>query len=229
MRLLSIALTMLAFSSCASYQYLTLDSSEVQKNDKKEFTWENDTMRLIYNFHGEGGPISMSIYNKLSKPLLVNWKKSSFVRDGQAFSLLDHNVQLSGGYSGSSTGTIAASFDLPEGMNLVPPGSFITKSLNALVQPAPVYSAKFTEKTEERKVTNPMGGGYSYKRFLFDPTASPLQFKSYLAFALANSTEEFFVSHSFYAQEVLLSSEVPEYFTPYKQQGDQLYVRQPAQ
>src|SRR5258706_7879221 len=146
MRLLSIGLILLTFSSCASYQYLTLDSPEVQKNNKKEFTWENDTMRLTYNFHGEGGPLSMTVYNKMDKPLFVNWKKSALIRDGQAFSLFDHNVQISGSYSGSSgggryfqstSGNISGSFDLPEGMNLIPPGSYITKSLNTMVQPSP--------------------------------------------------------------------------------------------
>ena len=104
MRLLSIALILLSFSSCVSYQYLTLNSPEMPKNDKKEFSWENDTMRLTYNFHGEGGPITMTVFNKTDKPLFVNWKKSSLIRGGESFSLLDHSVQITGGYSGSSTG-----------------------------------------------------------------------------------------------------------------------------
>jgi hypothetical protein len=229
-------LILLGFSSCVSYQYLTLNSPELQKNNKKEFSWENDTMRLTYNFHGEGGPVTMTVFNKTDKPLFVNWKKSALIRGGEAFSLLDHNVQITGGYAGSSaggrafqsaSGSIYASFDLPEGINLVPPGTFITKSLNAVVEPNPAYSDRFTAKPQppSKKLISPAGNPYTYRSFSFDQAASPLQFKSYLTFALANGTQEFYISHSFYAQEVMLSSQMPEFFVFYKAEGDQLFVK----
>lgn len=229
-------LILLSFSSCVSYQYLTLNSPEMPKNDKKEFSWENDTMRLTYNFHGEGGPVTMTVFNKMDKPLFVNWKKSALIRGGEAFSLLDRNIQITGGYAGSSTGarpfqsasgSIYASFDLPEGINLVPPGTFITKSLNAVVEPNPVYSDKFTARPQppSKTLTSPAGNTYTYRSFSFDQAASPFQFKSYLTFALANSTQEFYVSHSFYVQEVILSSEMPEVFSFYKPEGDKLFVK----
>src|SRR5882757_9786989 len=120
MRPLSMALILLAFSSCTSYQYLTLDSPEVQKNDKKEFSWQNDTLRLTYNFHGEGGPVSLTVFNKTDKPLYVNWKKSALIRDSQAISLFKSNVQIGGNvvsysyggkYFRATTGSLSASFD----------------------------------------------------------------------------------------------------------------------
>jgi len=240
MRLLSLLLLLLTFSSCTSYQYLTLNSTEMPKNDRKEFYWENDTMRLTYNFHGEGGPVTMTVFNKTDKPLFVNWKKSALIRSGESFSLLDHNVQITGGYSGlssggrllqASSGNIYASFELPEGINLVPPGTFITKSLNAVVEPNPVYSDKFTAKPQppSKTLTSPAGNPYSYKSYSFDQAASPFQFKSYLTFALANSPEEIYISHSFYAQEVLLSTQEPESFALYKPEGDMLFVKVKAQ
>jgi hypothetical protein len=178
----------------------------------------------------------MTVFNKTDKPLFVNWKKSALIRGGEAFSLLDRNVQISGGYAGSSTGgrvfqsasgSIYASFDLPEGINLVPPGTFITKSLNAVVEPNPVYSDKFTAKVQPKAqlAKSPAGNTYSFKRYSFDPAATPLRFSSYLTFALANSPQEFYVSHSFYVQEVILSSEMPEFFGFYKPEGDQLFVK----
>lgn len=240
MRLIPIALVLLIFSSCASYQYATLDSTEVQKDAKKDFSWENDTMRLTYNFHGQGGPLSVTVFNKMDKPLFVNWKKSALIRDGQAYSLFDNHVEFSGGYSGygtrvgglqSSSGSFGGSFDLPEGINLVPPGSFITKSLNTIVQPGPLYSDKFTDKVQPQELgfRNVAGTAYKYKVYTFDQAGSPLQFKSYLTFGLANSQQEFSVMHSFYVQEVVTTDETPELFSIYKPQGDQLWVKKPAQ
>jgi len=197
-------------------------------------------MRLTYNFHGEGGPVSMTIHNKMDKPLFVNWKKSALIRDGQAYSFFDNHVGFSGGYSGytarvgagfqSSSGNFAGSFDLPEGINLVPPGSYITKSLNTVVQPGPLYSNKFTDKAQPQELgfRNAAGTAYKYKVYTFDQSGSPLQFKSYLTFLLANSQQEFSVTHSFYVQEVVTTDETPELFSIYKPQGDQMWVKKPA-
>jgi len=233
-----MALILLAFSSCTSYQYLTLDSPEVQKNDKKEFSWQNDTLRLTYNFHGEGGPVSLTVFNKTDKPLYVNWKKSALIRDSQAISLFNSNVQIGGNvdsysyggkYFRATTGSLSASFDLPVGVDLIPPGSYVNKNLQALVQPSAVYTDRFMDNTKPEKMTDFSGASYSYRRYSFDRGSSPLQFKSYLAFVLGDGEKEFYVSHSFYAQEILLSSEVPEFFGFYKPEGDKLFVKHSGQ
>lgn len=237
MRLLYLALILLAVSSCSTtYQYVTLNSPEVPKNDKKEFSFENDSMRLTYNFHGEGGPVAMTVFNKMDKPLFVNWKRSFLIQDGQAVCLFSNRVEVNGvieAYSfrgvfpgtRATAGNLYASFDLPEGMDMIPPGSYITKSLRALVRPAPVYNTKFMERTQPERATDYGGVSYSYKRYSFEPSASPLQFKSYLTFVAGADPQEFAVSHSFYAQEVYLSGAGPEFFGFYKPQGDQLFIR----
>ena len=237
MRLLYLSLILLAFGSCSTtYQYVTLNSPEVPKNEKKEFSFENDSMRLTYNFHGEGGPVALTVYNKMDKPLFVNWKKSFLIQDGQAVCLFNNRVGIYGTIDGYSyrgvvpgtrvtSGSVNASFDLPEGMDMIPPGSYITKNLQALVRSTPVYNTRFLEKTKDEKVTDFNGVTYKYKRYSFDQSVSPLQFKSYLTFVAGTNPQEFAVSHSFYAQEVFLSGEVPEFFGFYKPQGDQLFIR----
>lgn len=237
MRLLYLALILLAVSSCSTtYQYVTLNSPEVPKNDKKEFSFENDSMRLTYNFHGEGGPVAMTVFNKMDKPLFVNWKRSFLIQDGQAVCLFNNRVEVNGvieAYSFRSivpgtrvsSGNLYATFDLPEGMDMIPPASYITKSLQALVRRTPVYNTRFMEKTQDEKITDFSGVSYKYKRYSFDQSASPLQFKSYLTFVVGSNPQEFAVSHSFYAQEVMLSAEMPEFFGFYKPQGDQLFIK----
>lgn len=153
----------------------------------------------------------------------------------QAFSLTDRNVLINGAFASSSVGGkvyhetqggFAGALQLPANMDLIPPGTHITKELNAVVAPSPVYSAKFTDKVQPpaEKVALPAGDTYKYKRYTFDQSSSPLQFKSFLTLMVANSTQEFFVSHSFYAREVLLSKDGPWYFGSYKPDGDKLFV-----
>ncbi|HMH21189.1 MAG TPA: hypothetical protein VK563_05415 [Puia sp.] len=232
-------LAIVAFSSCASYEYLTLNSSEMPKNDRKEFTWENDTLRLIYNFHGEGGPMNLTVYNKTNKPLFINWKKSALIQDGHATSLFNAKVQITGSISSTtpvrskylttSYSDLAASFNLPLGMDLVPPSSDIKKELVAIQETGALPSLPRDSAHAEKK-TDSYGVTAKFTRFSFDETQSPFQFKSYLTFVLGNNdATEFAVQHSFYAQQVLLSSDDPEYFSLYRPEGDNLYIKQRAQ
>jgi len=227
-------LIILAFGSCASYQYLTLDSAQMPKNAKKEFTWENDTLRVNYNFNGEGGPITISIYNKTDKPLYIDWNKSAMVRDGHASSLSSPTVQVSGSVTSYgrrvSYGNLSASFEMPEGVNLVPPASDITKNLGALADSIPISSEFLPDSAKIEKGIYPDGQPYKFRRYHFDETKSPLQFKSYLTLVLGNNNaNSFSVSHSFYANEVLLTREDPTFFKAFRQGGDKLYIKQPAQ
>ena len=130
MRLLTSTLILpaflLAFSSCRTYQYYTLKSPEVPKNNKGDLTWENDTLRVEYGYAGEGGPVWLSIHNKTDKPLYINWKKSAFIKGAYANSLFNSNTQFSASFVGSrgyinTSGSMAGSFQLPEGMDFIPP------------------------------------------------------------------------------------------------------------
>src|SRR5882757_6537385 len=128
MRLLTLTLIVLSFSSCVSYQYVTLGSPEVSKNDKKTFSWENDTLRLDYDYSGRGGPFWISVYNKTDKPLYINWKKSAIIKGTYANSLFDPSVQVSGSFNANrgfttTSGNMAGSFDMPAGTDFIPPGS----------------------------------------------------------------------------------------------------------
>ena len=234
MRLLTSTLILpallLAFSSCRTYQYFTLDSPEVPKNNKGELHWENDTLRLEYGYAGEGGPVWMSIHNKTDKPLYINWKKSAFIENGNATSLYNSKIQVAGSFDAtrgwtSTSGNIASSFTLPDGMDFIPPGSRIGKDLNVIVKSSPVSNEKLSGVPQRLKTGTYAGAG-SYTMYSFDPAASPLQFKSYLTFVLGdNNATEFAVRHSFYAQSVIVSSQPPQYFKLYGQGKDMLYVK----
>jgi len=219
------------FSSCSTYQYFTLASSEVRKDTSKRFSWENDTVQVVYDYYGYGGPIWMSITNKTDKPMYINWKKSAIIENGNATSLYNSNVQLSGSFEAtrnwrSTSGNIASSFTLPDGMDFIPPGSRVAKDLNLSIRTSPVSNQNLSGVPQQLK-TGTYAGAASYTMYSFDPAASPLQFKSYLTFVLGdNNVTEFAVRHSFYAQSIMVSSQPPQYFKLYGQGRDMLYVRQ---
>ena len=59
---------------------------------------------------------------------------------------------------------------------------------------------------------------------------SPLKFKIYLTLALdQDASREFFVQHSFYANEIVQTNEMPDLFSMYRRDGSQFYVRHETQ
>lgn len=230
--LITALLMLICFSRCApSWQYITLDSREVTKDTSKRFIWETDTLSLMYSYNGYGGPLWLSITNKTDKPMYVNWKKSAIINWGYARSLYQPNVQMTGSFDAtrvyrSTSGTLAGSFSLPEGMDFIPPHSNISKNLDLFVFREAVNKSQLTgtpRTIREAKTVPPT----IYQLYNFDQSSSPVQFKSYLTFVLdSDNAKEFAVSHAFYAREIMLANKSPLAFSVYKKEGDMLYMPQ---
>lgn len=231
-------LILLAFSNCSTYQYLTLDSSQLSKNDKKQFVWENDTLRLIYDFNGPGGPMAVQIYNKTSQPLYVNWKKSAIIRDQHSTSLFDRNVLIDGsmgsytfhrfGAISASTGSFTASFSLPEGVDFIPPNSAIDKGLLAIAQSGALVSV-VPDSAPTSTIWDPTGlNDVRYRRVTYSEDRSPIRFNSYITFVLgSDNSREFAENHSFFVNEVVQANAEPKAFALYRHEGDALFIEAP--
>lgn len=229
------AVFLLTLSACSTYQYMTLDSPQLQKNDKNQLILENDTLRLTYNFEGKGGPISIHIYNKTDQPLFVNWKKSALIRNEQSISLYNNNVIISGntasqsyrlGRYTASTGRLAGSFALPEGTDFIPPASGLSKNLPKLERTG-ILSTDLPDSVHDQQLLEADGINHvAYKQLHYGEDRSPVRFKSYITFSLGNNNpQEFAETTSFYIGEVCQTNAEPEFFPLYRQQGDQLYVK----
>lgn len=230
------AMVVLFLGACSSYQYLTLNSSQMPKNDSKEFTWENDTMRLVYNFHGKGGPINLTVFNKTSQPLFLNWKKSALIRDGHSTVLFNHTVLINGsavnssfssaGHTRTGYSNLSAQFDLPEGTEFLPPHTDLSKSL-VKVQDTGFGDIGIYQHAQPISVLGADGVSSKAKRVAYEEQVSPVQFKIYLTFVLGNNSgQEFSLEHSFYATEIIQSDYDPELYTEYGKDGDKLFVKE---
>jgi hypothetical protein len=72
------------FSGCAEYTQLfkVAPISDIKKEENNLYVFENDTLKIAYWFWEETGELSFSLFNKLNVPVYIDWKKSSFIRDG---------------------------------------------------------------------------------------------------------------------------------------------------
>ncbi len=79
MLLISMA-SILLFVGC-SQRYLQVCAVESVNTPSKQgkFTFENDSIRVKYDFWGENGVMSYEINNKMDKPIYIDWKKSSYI------------------------------------------------------------------------------------------------------------------------------------------------------
>jgi hypothetical protein len=224
----------LLLSACSTYQYMTVNSTQLKKNDHSQLIFENDTLRLTWRLVGKGGAVTLNIYNKTDQPLYVNWKKSAFIRDEQATSLFDNNVMIQGNSAaiayrtGAATqvqGRYAASLSVPEGMDFIPPASSLSRQLPDLKRTG-LLEVSLADTLQSKKLI--ATDGLSFTRYWqqhFGEDQSPLRFKSYMTFSLgSNNPKEFAETCSFYIGEICQTSSAPQFFALYRQQGDQFYI-----
>ena len=76
------AFVLLFLSGCAEYQYVTVDSG-LDKADKQQYYYENDSLRINYTFAGPDFKVTTTVFNKMDQPLYVDWQKSAVVLDSQ--------------------------------------------------------------------------------------------------------------------------------------------------
>ena len=70
----------IAFVGCTP-QYMQVFNIESNKAklSKDFFVYENDTVKISYSFWANHGLMAFSIYNKLDKPIYIDWKNSAFI------------------------------------------------------------------------------------------------------------------------------------------------------
>ena len=225
-RLILPILTMLLLSSCASYQYFTIDSSQLPKNDQQGFVMENDTMQLSYSFTGSGGPLTITVLNKTDQPLMIDWNKSSLICNDQSYLLAQTSSTFTASAVGNKTGITALT-----GTVSVVPASEIVPAKTKVSRPTIdldwtlVPGKIILPDTASKQVTQaPDGSLISYKGVSVDENQSPLRLKSYITFTIGpGAGTEFVESHSFYIAKMLQTRYSPTQFYLYQPTGDQFY------
>jgi len=200
---LSLFLTMLFLSACTTYQYVTIDSSQLQKDKKDLFTMENDTMRLVYSFSGAGGNITVSVFNKTYQPFYIDWSRSSIIRNDQSFTLQRRDAEL------------------------IPPQTSISDIvLNLNEQGGGIPKMIIPDTAQSRRFHFQDGSYVKYRQVDYSETASPIRLKSYLTFLMGTPQETMdrVITHTFYVGAAMHSGIFPSAFGPYHDPGATLYV-----
>jgi len=199
---LSLLLIPLLFTACTTYQYVTIDSTQLQKDKKDLFTMENDTMRLVYSFSGAGGNVTVSVFNKTSQPFYIDWSRSSLIRNDQSFTPQRRDAEL------------------------IPPQTSITDVvLNLNEQGGGIPRLIIPDTAHSSRYHYPDGSFIKYRQVDYSEARSPIRLKSYLTFLMGpGGATDRVITHSFYVAAAVHSHAYPSGFGPYHDPGATLYV-----
>jgi len=230
-------LLMLTLTSCSKYQISILSSTNTQKDaETGRFVTENDSVKITYSFFGQNAPINLDVYNKLNKPLYIDWQRSAFITGDKAVSYANDQIHITGEVSGSSIGNstvqisqgnIDATAALPKSKTFIPPHTRVSNTLLQVSDEQYVDLPKSTFKKQEIN-SESISGTSEVQIGEFTGDKSPLSFKSYLTlYTLDDSRQKDLIyQHNFFVSKVIKTGENPQIFEFYQnQRGDFFYTQ----
>jgi hypothetical protein len=216
-------ITLIYLSSC-SKKYIQVFETASTNTKNIDSTWyfENDTIKISYQFWAEKGVLSFSIFNKLNKPIYVDWKKSAFIFNGNKINYWDNIEKTSfksNGYSYYYTGPNIrpGQYNMvtnttygnvvttkPEQTTFIPPMSQYTRS-QFFIMPITYFKMKNLDY-KRYNVSDPNNNKNKYVIYQMDYNSSntPLSFRNYLSFSTdENISYSLTIDNQFYISKIM--------------------------
>jgi hypothetical protein len=205
--------------SCSKYTQIfqtTPATRGITSSDRVYF--ENDTVRITYSFWQKEGTLAYSIYNKLSTPIYIDWKKSSYIGNSVKMdywvdetitkSVTMHTSTAHAGYGyygllGLSSGTSMGNSHSvkPERITFIAPRSNFVGSKFRLY---PYTDEKLKKGAVVGSINNPATNKavpITYKDF--KEANSPLSFRNFLTISTSEKFEnEYYIDNGFFVSRI---------------------------
>lgn len=178
------------------------------QTDRVDSVFENDTVRVAYNFWAENGQVSFGVTNKTTKPLYVDWKKSSYVKDGNRYNYWeDILTTVTASRSAPSiyryqTVSVGASVSAkPEQISFIPPNATIYRSQYMIKAGT---DAPFTNGSQINVKAPVSGRNIQAKERAYQKRSSPINFRNYMTLSTSDKfTQEFYIDNEFYVSSIV--------------------------
>lgn len=224
----SIPLILILSSSCSTYYGSTMSTKDPYtiKNEYGEFMVEGDSLDVIYNFYGQNAPITVSIVNKMSKPLYVDWRKSGIMIEDVPSAYKEPDEQHT--YNDESIINFGSFLDNPDGLGYIKPYSRFNKQILELTnfnfdKIDDTFFQKWHTEADSR------GENKKYKAIRYTESNSPIYLRTFLTIYedSRKAEEAFYYENDFYMSELIkiesASSPNVEAFKNWR--GDFFYVK----
>ncbi len=192
------SLLLFMFSGCSRYQYIAI-SGNTHQNKTENFVVENDTAKVVYSFSGDNFPVRVQIYNKLNRPIYVDWDKTLLTVNGKATSYWQNSATFTGSfYAYSFSGTIHTN----EKISYIPPRSYVESPVFYLKER--LFNTRNFGSAKVESYTSSSGQEWGWrKKYSFNKENSPLKLKSYIALSTDKDfSTEFHLTSSFWVNNV---------------------------
>ena len=198
----------IALYSCSPLTQLYETKSTLPIDQRRnQFIFDNDTVRIEYNFWGDKGILSFEIYNKLNTPIYIDWKKSSFIQNSQKFDYwINQTITNSAGYSvgyyrNSWLYQSTSATSNPERILFLAPKSFIKAERFNICSGASLLSKNSQMATIS--VPEHPGKMIKIKHQDYELTSSPLVFRNFITYSLTEKFEnESYINNIFYVSKI---------------------------
>ncbi|TDQ08370.1 hypothetical protein [Pedobacter metabolipauper] len=230
-----IAICIFGLSSCSKYYINTVSGVNIPKDEKTgKFILENDTVQITYNFFGENAPVQITVQNKLTVPIYVDWSKSSLIFENNTYSYVPEKVAFTGDLSATSwngrelsfsDGTVNGKIDAKKEISFIPPQSKIETTTLFVESP-------FSKNLPDSMLNDveSLNNTYTSREIVakagnFTPDNSPVKFRSYLTlFSKTDNIEKpFSYDKQFYISKSVKTTVRPGYLSAYKDKSPNVF------
>lgn len=223
MRLIILFILPILLISCSRYQYLKVQPVLDSVTSEGDIIFENDSVKVSYDFYGGNGPLKVTVFNKLTEGLIIDWSKSALILGEQARSFSEPVLEISGEVSRlrgvQHTASLQATAEGKETSVFLPPQSSTMRTGLMLVKGDFFPLAKKPAKSYKA------GPASSNTRlYLFDHEKSPLVFRIYLTVSSGNG-QSTVIDRSFYISEILETGKRPVEKYREKEPGNVAYIQ----
>jgi hypothetical protein len=205
-------------SGCSIVQVLFIEpKNESVTSVNENYTFENDTLKIVYGFWEKNGVMAFMVENKLEIPIYIDWKKSAFISSKSKFGYYEDIKTTK--YSGTSESVsffykgalnwstwFPATYSETEGIEVktkeervtfIPPHSVISRSSFK------IYPSKYLmmDNIKKTKIENPK---MNAKVVEFTKEISPLHFSNFITYSTKENFEnEKYISNEFYVSKAV--------------------------
>jgi len=216
MKKISLLLVLSIFLiGCKSYVQVFETKGNNLDINEGAYVYENDSLRITYNFWADKGLMTFYVLNKLDKPIYIDWKKSSYIdnsvklnywMDIENTKSVEYNNKYyynqMNGVASSGIGVNYSKTTKPERITFIPPSSNYNQ-VKFYIYPYEEYKfgsgasySKIPLKDNPKKFTELIEENFTIE-------TTPLVFRNFLTFSLSeNFEDEFYVDNEFYISSV---------------------------
>jgi hypothetical protein len=220
MRRFTLLIYLFIILASCSIQHIQVFDTGTTNTELKDnyFVYETDSLQIKYYFWEDKGILGFSVFNKLNKPIFIDWKNSSFIYNDDKLNYWNENETeyTTSIYKGLSYRgrLILPGYTLNEGINesttlkvkperitFIPPKSNYYKSSFYLLRTDNYPMGNSKDSIVPRNDNTKRKTTMRIERF--NPKGSPIRFRNFLALSLnENFQQVFYVDNEFYVSAI---------------------------